>query len=646
MNMTNRAKAHEEIDLIFLDLLPQRGMAVREAQVRLCHNMLDSMDDGRIALCDAGVGLGKTYAYLAAGILFRKYMEYASARPILVTTASIALQNAVLGEYIPFLSEVMLEAGIIEKPLKAALRKGKTHYACDDRLLKRLSKANLEKKNERNKRALLSLKTYLDLDGVAHLSAYDRSQVCVPGMCDCHLTDCRYQRFVRDSRSPEYVIQVCNHNFFLADAIHRNTGIPGLVPDCCAVIIDEAHKLPEAARQMFGKALSIADMSALVTGLKREQYVLAAEKLAGELKPIAGDLKEHADEDYALTKERKAQYGKALKALLSIRKNIGSAISPPLRSQLMDTWEVLDLFHRNGRGFILYAETDENGSPALKAANADYAERMRECLWERNTPMTLTSGTLAVGADFSRFREQTGLNGMDARLTESVSASPFDYTRNCRLYFPRRMYRKPEDGIGYIGEVAEQITGLIRATHGHTLALFNAYTVMSAVCAHVKKNDAGFPLFILARNQPKILDAFRASGNGVLFATGSVWEGMDFPGDMVSSLIIARLPFAVPDALSDYEKKKHPDLKTFIQKIAVPDMQIRLRQGFGRAIRTETDTCVISILDERSLPDRRFHMAALAALPDMPVTDSMDDVAAFIRAMKPKGYFVGGREND
>jgi ATP-dependent DNA helicase DinG len=236
---------------------------------------------------------------------------------------------------------------------------------------------------------------------------------------------------------------------------------------------------------MFGKALSIADMADLVTGLKREQYVLGAEKLAGELKPIADDLKDHADENYTLTKERKTQCGKALKALLSIRKNIGSAVSPPLRSQLMDAWEVLDLFHRNGRGFILYAEMDENGSPALKAANADYAERMRECLWERNTPMTLTSGTLAVGADFSRFREQTGLNGMDARLTESVSASPFDYTRNCRLYFPRRMYRKPEDGIAYIGEIAEQITGLVRATHGHTLALFNAYTVMSAVCAQL-----------------------------------------------------------------------------------------------------------------------------------------------------------------
>ncbi|WP_258106892.1 ATP-dependent DNA helicase [Christensenella minuta] len=646
MNRTNRAQAHKEIDRIFLDLLPQRGMAVREAQVRLCHDMLESLIGAKIALCDAGVGLGKTYAYLAAGILFRKYTENASERPVLISTASIALQNAVLGEYIPFLSDVMIEAGMIDRPLEAVLRKGKSHYVCDDRLIKRLSRANLEKKNERNKQALLSLKTHLDLDSVPHLSAYDRNQVSVPGMCGCYLTDCRYHRFVRNSRSPEYIIQVCNHNFFIADAIHRSAGIPSLVPDYCTAIIDEAHKLPESARQMFDKLLSIDDMSALVTGLKREQYVLAAEKLAGELKPIAHGLTEHAGEEYILTKERKAQYGKAIKTILSIRKNIGNAITPPLRSQLMDAWEMLDLFHRNGRGFILYADTDENGSPTLKAANANYAERMRECLWISNIPMILTSGTLAVRNDFTRFKEQAGLIGMGTHLTESVSPSPFDYKMNCRLYFPNRIYHKPEDGIGYIGELAGHITSLIRATHGHTLVLFNAYTVMSAVCAQVKKNDVGFPLFILARNQLKILDTFRASGNGVLFATGSVWEGMDFPGDMVSSLIIARLPFAVPDALSDYEKKKHPDLKTFIQKVAMPDMQIKLRQGFGRAIRTETDTCMISILDERSLPGRRFHAAALAALPEMSLTSSMNEVAAFIQAVKPKEYFMGGSNND
>jgi ATP-dependent DNA helicase DinG len=363
------------------------------------------------------------------------------------------------------------------------------------------------------------------------------------------------------------------------------------------------------------------------------------------MNPIAHDLKKHADEDYALTKERITLCGKAIKAILSIRKNIGSALTPPLRTQLMNAWEVLDLFYHNDKNFILYADTDEGGSPALMAANAGYAERMRECLWDRNIPMTLTSGTLAVGDDFSRFGEQAGLNGV-SRVIGSVSPSPFDYKKNCRLYFPQRMYHKPEDGLGYIGELSDQIAGLIQATHGHTLVLFNAYTMMSAVCAQVKRMNTEFPMFILMRNQPKVLDTFRASDNGVLFATGSVWEGMDFPGDMVSSLVIARLPFAVPDALSDYEKKKHPDLKTFIQSVAVPDMQIRLRQGFGRAIRTETDTCVISILDERSLVGRRFHEPALNALPEMPVTNKLNDIADFIQAVKPETYFAGGQEDD
>lgn len=640
MKITDRAKAHEEIDQLFYELLPSRGMAVREAQVKLCHDMFTAMDTGKIALCDAGVGLGKTYAYLAAGVLFRKYTEQDSKRPIMVTTASIALQNAVLDEYIPFLSEVMSEAGMIDRPLMAALRKGKAHYACDDRLIKRINKANLDRKNERNKQALLSLKKHIDLDSVAYLSAYDRDQVCVPAMCDCRLTDCRYQQFVRESRSPACVIQVCNHNFFIADAIHRESGIPSLVPDYCAAIIDEGHRLPAAARQMFGKSLSIQDMADLATGFRREQYTLAAEKLTDVFAPIAADLKTHGGEDYTRTKERKTLYGKAIKALLSIRKTIGSAVTPPLRAKLMEAWEALDLFHRNDRDFILYAGTDENGSPALTAANSNYTERLRETLWDRNIPVILTSGTLAAGADFTRLKEQAGLSRV-TRLAESVTPSPFDYEKNCRLYFPRRMCHKPEDGMGYIGELADQIAGLIRATHGHTLALFNAYTVMSAVCAQVKQRSTGYPLFVLARNQPKVLDEFRASNNGTLFATGSVWEGMDFPGDMVSSLIIARLPFAVPDALSDYEKKKHPDLKTFIQKVAVPDMQIKLRQGFGRAIRTETDTCVISILDERSLPGRRYHGIALASLPEMPVVKSFKDIGAFIRAVKPEEYFAG-----
>ena len=99
----------------------------------------------------------------------------------------------------------------------------------------------------------------------------------------------------------------------------------------------------------------------------------------------------------------------------------------------------------------------------------------------------------------------------------------------------------------------------------------------------------------------------------MLFAAGSCWEGVDFPGDMVSSLILVRLPFPVPDPLSEAERERYPTLQDYIRTVVIPDMQVKLRQGFGRAIRTETDTCVVSILDYRAAPGKRYHRAVLDA---------------------------------
>ena len=116
-------------------------------------------------------------------------------------------------------------------------------------------------------------------------------------------------------------------------------------------------------------------------------------------------------------------------------------------------------------------------------------------------------------------------------------------------------------------------------------------------------------------------------------------RGVDFPGDMVSSLIWARLPFPVPDPLSEAEKEQYATLQEYIQAVVVPEMQKKLRQGCGRAIRTETDTCVISILDCRAVPEGRYHHAALDALPPMPMTRRIEDVAMFIREKKSPEYF-------
>ena len=149
-----------------------------------------------------------------------------------------------------------------------------------------------------------------------------------------------------------------------------------------------------------------------------------------------------------------------------------------------------------------------------------------------------------------------------------------------------------------------------------------------------------FPVFQAGRGQNRSIQQFKQSGNGVLFAAGSCWEGIDFPGDMVSLLIIAKLPFPIPDPVSNYERQQYPNLRDYINAEVIPEMQKKLRQGFGRAIRTEQDSCVVAILDERAGIGGKYHDAALAALPTCPTTEKIEDVQQFIREQKRPDYFL------
>ena len=114
---------------------------------------------------------------------------------------------------------------------------------------------------------------------------------------------------------------------------------------------------------------------------------------------------------------------------------------------------------------------------------------------------------------------------------------------------------------------------------------------------------------------------------------------MDFPGDCVSLLVIPKLPFAFPDELREKQKEQYDSLHDFIQAIIIPEMQIKLRQGFGRAIRTETDTCVIAILDDRAGRNGRYYGAMLEALPELRCTSDLADVTKFMLEKKPDRYF-------
>ena len=154
------------------------------------------------------------------------------------------------------------------------------------------------------------------------------------------------------------------------------------------------------------------------------------------------------------------------------------------------------------------------------------------------------------------------------------------------------------------------------------------------------KGEPVYPTYQAWRNGGKIIQKFKQSGNGVLFAAGSCWEGIDFPGDMVSLLIIAKLPFPIPDPVSNYERRQYPNLRDYINAEIIPEMQKKLRQGFGRAIRTEQDSCVVAILDERAGIGGKYHDAALAALPTCPIIEKIEDVQQFIREQKRPDYFL------
>ena len=648
-------RAHQEVEKIFRVLLPEQGLAVREEQIRLCHEMLDTLLGERIALCDAGVGIGKTYAYLVACVLMRKYsilMERNSLpkqHPVVVSTSSIALQKAILSEYVPFLSRVLVEQGIIQTPLRAVVRKGKEHFVCDNRLEQRIEAIRHKQKNAVQREALLSLRKHYDMDIVKDLSGFDRRLVCVPKFCprECPGRQmCRYQRYLEESKKQDVFLQICNHNYLLADAFHRREEYKPLLADYRALVVDEAHKLPEAARQMFGKNLCMDDIREIAYYLEREHQNVEARTLKTGMYSIFTIIREShmfshgIKENFQLTGECEFCLWEGIQMIERMMEQLKGVVPKWVLNRLQEAKEVLECFLQKNSKYVLHLRMDKEKIPVLCAASREIPQLLREMLWDREQALSviLTSGTLKAGKGFARTLQMTGLEGR-TDVQSYVAESPFAYEENCLLYLPKTL-RKCKRGSREEAEmVAGQIHSLICSTYGHTLVLFTSYTLMGSVY-QILRDGIPFPMVEVWRHSQEEILRFKTMENAVLFAAGSCWEGVDFPGDMVSSLIIVKLPFAVPDPISEAEKETYESLEDYIQAIIVPDMQKKLRQGFGRAIRTETDTCVVSILDFRAVKGGKYHEDVMCALPPCQMAEELREVQDFIRSRKGVEYYL------
>ena len=223
--------------------------------------MYYGLKNKKFSICKASAGSDKTVAYLLAVILIKKVFfgqDSVSGRPVTISTSSIKLEKKITEVEIPKLSSILVENGIIDKPIKAVLRKGKEHYFCYKRYLdfvnqkifkpdqtQAIATMNYLKSNE-------FLKTAFDLDEL-NLRPYFKNRLSVKFDCkQCtYQSGCKYRNFIYELNNSTYDIQVTNHNQLLVDLKMKSKGIRGLLRVSDFIVIDEAHKLRFVAREVF-----------------------------------------------------------------------------------------------------------------------------------------------------------------------------------------------------------------------------------------------------------------------------------------------------------------------------------------------------------------------------------------------------------
>ena len=249
-------------------------------------------------------------------------------------------------------------------------------------------------------------------------------------------------------------------------------------------------------------------------------------------------------------------------------------------------------------------------SVILRSAPIQVSEKLASELFGRNRAVVLTGATLRAGDHFDYLRDRLGC--WDAN--GAVIDSPFDYKRNVLLYLPGDM--PSPNHHNYQPALEEAIQQAALAAEGRTLVLFTSHSHLRASADAIRTPLAAAGLTVLQQGEgsrTRNLRDFRANPNSVLMGTSSYWEGIDLPGDQLVCLIIVRLPFAVPtDPLYAARSRLYEDA---FHEYAVPEAVIRLRQGFGRLIRSASDRGVVVLLDSR-LWHRSYGEVFLDALPD------------------------------
>ena len=655
LEITRYDRAINLLRHIFLYILPNEGFSFRKNQFELAVEIFDSLEHKKVALMEAEVGTGKTHAYIIAVIIYNLFHDVAGTT--LISTSTIALQKAVTEEYIPQISDILMKYRIIKKPINFVVRKGKSHYVCDLKLKTYLSslRHNNNPDDEKLIKTLQNLtrvdESKIDLDAYS-LTRYVKDRICVTNKCSeiCSKYDyCRYISFTQKCLYGKYYFQIANHNYVFADRI----SFKRLLPEYKTVIFDEAHKLYEVAKQMYGCYLSFSELEEITTYVKESKSDVL-NKYTDSIYNVSKRLFDRMKGDNASGYERQdvvidmfcIGYMHTLTDKLTYisdniyscddikskhRKRIIKKISDSIRNKLQ-----VFMFPEQ---LICWLELTE-GSYRLCSIPKDLSKNICQTFWKSDCTSVLTSGTLSVNGNFGLMKNKLGIDLIDNDMvSETSKKSPFEYNKNALIYIPEHMPFPNMKSEKYVEAVIKEIDRLLKAAFGHSLVLFTSYRLMELVFNNIGDNDYGFPLFIMGRGRIDALRDFKMSGNGVLFASDSAGEGVDIVGDTLSNLIVVKLPFSVPDPISKYEQSVLGGLDNYLKTINTPNMIIKLKQYAGRLIRSENDTGVVSILDSRVSTKGKYRSIVLDSLFDADITNNIRDVERFIMDKKGIDYF-------